>query len=289
LNRVRVKLENCHGIHELSAELDFRSSRAVAIYAPNGMMKTSFARTFADLAKDQPSTDHMFPDRPSSRAITDETGAEVSPQDVVVILSYDEEMGPTEATSTLLIDSQLRKEYEALQVDVLKAKADLLAALKTQAHTRRDVGRTLSLAFTSDDESFFVALLRVHEEISAQDITPYADVPYDVVFDDKVVALLRTRDFQAVLSDYITRYNELLDASTYFSREAFSYYNAANVTKSLADNKFFDASHSVLLRGDGAAEEISSHEDLAALIEAEKQKISEDAGLRKTLRTSKNS
>lgn len=224
----------------------------------------------------------MFPNRPSSREITDETGAEISPQDVVVILSYDEEMGPTEATSTLLVDSQLRKEYEALQVDVLKAKADLLTALKTQARTRKDVGRTVSLAFTSDDESFFVALLRVHEEVSAQDIAPYADVPYDTVFDDKVVALLKTPDFQAALSDYITRYNELLDASTYFSREAFSYYQAANVTKSLADNKFFDANHSILLRGGGSAEEIFSHEDLAGLIEKEKQKISEDSELRKT-------
>ncbi|WP_246398439.1 AAA family ATPase [Mycobacterium vicinigordonae] len=279
---MRVKIENCHGIHELSAEFDFRTSRAVAIYAPNGMMKTSFARTFADLAKDQPSTDRMFPDRPSSREIVDETGSEVSPQDVVVILSYDEEMGPTEATSTLLVDSQLRKEYEALQVDVLKAKADLLAALKMQSHTRKDVAQSLSRAFTSDDESFFVALLRVHEEVSAQDNAPYADVPYDVVFADKVLALLKTHDFQAALSDYITRYNELLDASTYFSREAFSYYNAANVTKSLADNKFFDANHSILLRGDGSAEEISSHQDLAALIESEKQKITEDAGLRKT-------
>lgn len=279
---MRVKLENCHGIHELNAEFDFRSSRAVAIYAPNGMMKTSFARTFADLVGHRPSSDHMFPDRPSSREITDETGADVSPDDVVVILSYDEEMGPTEATSTLLVDSQLRREYEALQVDVLKAKADLLSALKVQAHTRKDVEATLSLAFTSDDESFFVALLRVHEEVSTQENAPYADVPYDVVFDDKVVAFLRTQDFQAALADYITRYNELLDASTYFSREAFSYYNAANVTKSLADNKFFDANHSILLRGDGSTEEISSHRDLAALIANEKEKISEDADLRRT-------
>lgn len=52
--------------------LDFSDRHAVAIYAPSGTMKTSFARTFKDLAAGDDSVDRVFSDREFSRSITDE-------------------------------------------------------------------------------------------------------------------------------------------------------------------------------------------------------------------------
>ena len=45
-----IELKNCHGIRELDASFKFNTGSAAAVYAPNGTMKTSFARTLADLA-----------------------------------------------------------------------------------------------------------------------------------------------------------------------------------------------------------------------------------------------
>jgi hypothetical protein len=281
MRSLHIELVNCHGIRQLTADLPFRNSNATAIYAPNGMMKTSFARTFADFSDGVESADQMFPDRDSTRVITDEQGNSIIRDDVVVIVSYDEEMGPTEATSNLLVDKSLRTEYEVLQADIESARDELVAALKTQAGTRKDVERLVSDAFTSDSKSFFQALLRIENEVSI-DTEEFAGVPYDVIFDDKVVALLRTSEFRAALSEYVTRFNELLDSSTYFNRQTFNYYNAANVTKSLGDNGFFVAKHSVLLNSGESTEKISSQKDLLALIDGEKQRISEDAALRQT-------
>jgi hypothetical protein len=281
MRSLHIELVNCHGIRQLTADLPFRNSNATAIYAPNGMMKTSFARTFADFSDGIESADQMFPDRDSSRVITDEHGNSIVPNDVVVIVSYDEEMGPTEATSNLLVDKSLRTEYEGLQADIESARDELVTALKTQAGTRKDVERLVSDAFTSDSESFFQALLRIENEVKI-DTEEFAGVPYDVIFDEKVVALLRTSEFRATLSEYVTRFNDLLDSSAYFNRQTFNYYNAANVTKSLGDNGFFVAKHSVLLNSGESSEQISSQKDLLALIDGEKQKISEDAALRQT-------
>lgn len=279
---LKVDLANCHGIRHLTATIDFNAGNAAAIYAPNGTMKTSFARTFRDLSEGRDSRDNMFPARETTREITDETGSEVPPDDVVVILSYDEEVGPTEATSTLLVNAELRKEYEQLQEGVLDAADELLSVLKKQAKTRRDVARAISTTFTSDEDSFFTALVRIREELAEQEDAPFAEIPYDIVFHDKVLALLQREDFASALAEYVGRFNELLDASTFFSRHTFNYYNAANVTKSLADNGFFDASHSVTLRGAGDhSEEIANAKQLLALVEAEKQQISEDEELRK--------
>ena len=281
MKKLKVDLTNCHGIHRLDAEISFKDARTAAIYAPNGMMKTSFARTFSDLANGEDSSDHLFPDRVSERVITDQDGTPLTSDQVVVIVSYDEEMGPTAETSTLLVDKGLRDEYEGLQRGINESKSELVAALKVQAQTKKGVESTLSLAFTRDEESFFRALLRVEEEL-VDDAATYADLPYDTIFDDKVVALLRTKEFADTLADYVARFNDLLDASTYFSRDTFSYYNAETIAKSLGTNGFFEARHAIVLNSGDETQQLGSQKELADLIASEKQRISEDAALRKT-------
>lgn len=46
MDTLHVNLTNCWGIQSLEYEFDFRGNnkaRAYAVYAPNGMMKSSFA------------------------------------------------------------------------------------------------------------------------------------------------------------------------------------------------------------------------------------------------------
>ncbi|MCE3556209.1 AAA family ATPase [Pseudonocardia sp. RS11V-5] len=124
----------------------------------------------------------------------------------------------------------------------------------------------------------------MREEVAGQSGAPYSDVPYDVIFNDKVSPLLDRDDFKLALSEYTTRLNEILDNSNFFGREAFNYYNAGNVAKSLAENGFFDAKHEVVLHGgDGQQIEVSTKAQLEKMIKVEKEKISDDDALRKKL------
>ena len=281
MKTLTVALKNCHGIRELDAAFSFEKGNAVAVYAPNGTMKTSFARTFKDLAGSQETADHMFPTRETQRAVTDENGDDLDPNDVVVVLSYDEELGPTESTSTLLVNPELRKEYEGLQVDLLDARDELVAALKKQSGTKQDVASSLSRVFTQENDRFFEALVRITYEVEQLEDTRFADLPYDVLFNDKVDAVLRTPGVQSELAEYVTRLNELLDESTFFDRNTFTFYNATNVTKSLGDNGFFAAKHALLLFGEDEPRAVTSDADLKALIAEEKKRIADDDTLRK--------
>ena len=283
MKSLNVVLKNCHGIRELEASFSFEKGNAVAVYAPNGTMKTSFARTFRDLSAGRESADCMFPSRVSQRTVTDENGDELDPSDVVVVLSYDEDLGPTESTSTLLVNPELRKEYEGLQVDLLDARDQLVSALKAQSGTRQDVVKTLSRVFTQQDDRFFDALVRISYEVEQMEDSRLADLPHDLLFNDKVDAIVRSQALQAELARYVTRLNELLDESAFFSRATFSFYNASNVTKTLGDNGFFAANHSLLLHGDDAPRPVTSAADLEALIAEEKKRITEDDALRKRL------
>jgi hypothetical protein len=71
-----------------------------------------------------------------------------------------------------------------------------------------------------------------------------------------------------------------LAASTYFKKGIFNYYNAATIAKSLADNGFFDAKHTVNLNADEKIE-ITSQKQLEDVIAKEKERILTDKDLQK--------
>jgi energy-coupling factor transporter ATP-binding protein EcfA2 len=280
MNKLNVDLENCYGIKKLQMQFDFSKQMAYAIYAPNGVMKSSLAKTFKDVADATKSKDLIFTDRTCIRNITDENGVDLPKENVLVVLPYDEVFGHTEKTSTLLVDAKLRKEYEQLHIEIDKSKEMFLKALKEQSCSKKDLEKEISSTFTKSDDEFYRALIRVNDELQAQKDAPFADIKYDTIFDEKVLSLLGTKDFKTAIEEYIKKYNELLAASTYFRKGTFNYYNAATIAKSLADNGFFDAKHTVSLNADKNLE-ITSQKQLEELIAKEKEGISNDKDLRK--------
>lgn len=280
MKTLKVELENCYGIKKLKYDFDFSQNTSVAIYAPNGAMKSSLAQTFKDLADGAQSRDRIFPARASIRKITDENGAELPKDSVVVIQPYDEVFGHTTKTSTLLVDRVLREEYEKLHVEIDASKDVFLKALKAISGSKKNLEMEISSAFTSSEDEFFIALGRVQKELIEQKDSPFAAVKYDRIFDDKALALLGTKDFKLAIQQYTEKYNQLLAASMYFKKGTFNYYNATTIAKNLADNGFFNAKHTVRLNAE-KNREITNQTELVKLIEEEKQGITDDPELKK--------
>lgn len=280
MRTLKLDLEYCYGIRKLEQAFEFTRCKAVALYAPNGAMKSSLARTFQDIADKKKSSDRMFPDRPTKRSVLDENGAELDPESVLIIRPYDEDFGSSEKTSTLLVNSALRKEHQKLNEGIEDAKKVLLAALKDQSGSKKDLAAEISSTFTKTPEQFLIAINRVAAEVDEQPKAPFAEIPYDLVFDPKVVEMLQQEQVREALEDYIKRFNELIDQSQYFKRGTFTYYNADVIAKALADNGFFDAAHSIRLNS-GEKVEITSKKQLEELVKDEKEGISSDAELRK--------
>lgn len=280
MKTLTLRLENCYGIKKLDEKLDFSNAKAIAIYAPNGSMKTSLAQTFQDIAADTKSKDRIFPARNCTRVVKDENDADLPKESVLVVRPYEETLGHSAKTSTLLVNAKLRQEYEDLHAEIDAAKVAFLKALKDQSGSKRDLEKEISLAFTATDDKFYIALNRIKDEVANRPYAPLKDIPYDLIFDGKVQGFLETKDFKKAISDYIKKYNELLAASTYFKKGVFNYYNAAQIAKQLADNGFFAAKHSVNLNA-GEKKEITTQKELEDLIATEKDAISNDKDLRK--------
>ena len=279
--KLSIDLEHCYGIKKLKHEFDFSKRGAYAIYAPNGAMKSSLAKTFSDAANGRKASDKIFPLRISKSDIMDEAGATLPAESILVVLPYDEVLGHSPKTSTLLVNATLRKEYEQLHLTIDQAKDTFLKALKVQSGSKRDIEKEISLTFTPSDNQFYKALLRIYDEIIAQKETPFAKIQYDLVFDEKALEVLGAKDVKTALNTYIRKYNELIAASTYFKKGVFNYYNASTIAKNLADNGFFRAKHSIRLNADEAIN-IDNEQQLEQLIAKEKESISTDAALRKT-------
>jgi hypothetical protein len=279
MGRVKIDLENCYGIKKLQHEFDFSSHRVYAIYAPNGSMKSSLALTFKDFAVGDNPRDRLYPGRVSRCQITDENGNDVSRDRVVVLSPYERSEENTKNAAILLVNSTLREQYDHLHAETEKAKTLLIKELKKQSKSKRDVEAEISLAFTFAEGGFHLSLGRLEKELRDQGDTPYADLPYDIVFDDKVLEVLNDANVKGSLDTYISRYNELISASTYFRKGTFEYYNAAAIAKHLAEQGFFNAKHFVILNGKTRVE-ITSRTQLEDIIAAEKQQITTDAALR---------
>ena len=280
MKTLTINLENCYGIKKLAATLDFSTAKAIAIYAPNGSMKTSLAQTFEDIAAGAPSKDRIFPSRVCTRAVSDENGTDLPQDSVLIVRPYEETLGHTAKTSTLLVNTTLRKEYETLHAEIDAAKDAFLKSMKEQSGSKRDLEKELSLAFTPTDDKFYIALNRIKDEVASRPDSPLKDVPYDLIFDEKVQGFLDTKDFKTAIDAYIKKYNELLAASTYFKKGVFNYYNAAQIARHLAENGFFAAKHSVNLNA-SERKEITTQKELEDLIASEKDAIWNDKELRK--------
>lgn len=274
MEKLKLNLENCYGIKKLEKEFDFSSIATYAIYAPNGSMKTSLAKTFEDLSLARPSKDLIFPERITIRDIIKDGADQIDKEEVFVIKSYKENFS-SDKISTLLINKDLKSKYDGIHVGINEEKEKLLKELEVLSELKSgEVEREISQTFTDDNDSFFISLERIEKDIIDSSEPGFSDILYKEVFNEKVSGFLETEDFKEKIADYIKKYNELISASKYFRKGVFNHNNASTVAKNLMDNGFFEAEHFVSLSSKGEApKEIRTKKDLEQVIEEEKKAI----------------
>lgn len=280
MEKLIVELENCYGISKLSYTFDFAKGKEFSVYSPNGVMKTSFAKTFSDYSLGIDSSDMVFPDRTTKRSIMFRSGSVIDPSSVFVIEPYSKDY-KSERVSTLLVNAKLRAKYEEINRDIDEKKIVLLDKLRRSAGLRTDIEPLISKAFTNFENGFFKAMLRIKTEVLSDDGDEFKDVVYKSLFSDKIEKLLSSADIQRAISDYISRYDELLEKSRYFRKGSFNHTNAETIAKNLGSQGFFKANHSVNLVSGEERQEIKTLKELTAAIEQEKQIILTDPELTK--------
>ncbi len=272
MDELSIKLKNCYGINAFEHKFSFVKSNANLIYAPNGVMKTSLAKTFQRLAEGKEPEEKLYNRQPEYEIKLD--GVDITADEILVVQPFDPayESGNI---STLLVNSEQKAQYDAAYKEVLDAKQGLITKLNRLSKIKKeDIESQLADDFSCDNIFDALDILKGIEGGSDD----YAKLPYKTIFDDKVLGLLSEQSVSDSIQDYTARYNELLEQSSLFKKGKFNPGNASTVSKSLKKECFFDAEHKLLLNG--KAEPVSNQADFDALFEQESDAILGDGVLK---------
>lgn len=277
MKNLHINFEHCYGIKELEYKFDFTEKNTCIVYAPNGVMKTSFANTFKDYSAKKDSKDQIFQDRETVRIIQDELGNEIPPEDVFVIQPYDKDYS-TDKVMTLLVTKELKERYDKIYTEIEKYKSDFVTQLKSTSKST-DCEYELISTFKINEKT---DLLQILEEI-AVNITkdlPNYDFKYNDVFDKggKVAKFLN--EYRPSLDSYIKNYEDIIVNSEFFnkSNNTFGTLQASSLSKSIEDNSFFEAGHKLELRNNQSIVSASQYFDTMT---AEIEKVVNDPKLKK--------
>ncbi|RZK26531.1 MAG: phage infection protein [Flavobacterium sp.] len=254
MDNLKIDLQNCYGITSLKHDFDFSKCSAFVVYAPNGVMKTSFAKTFQNIAEFKSPSERIHNSPCSHKVLADESP--IKPEQIFVVNSYQDKYSPDDIITTLLVDEESKLEYDTIYTDILKKKNGLIAKLNRLSGIKKDeIERNILKDF--DDVELLTFLTKL--DLCDTDIS-YSDVQYATIFDKDVLEFLQKEDIVHNLEKYVEKYNQLLEESKYFSKGIFNPTRADAIAKSLKSENFFKAKHKLKLNGD--EDEIDSHEKL---------------------------
>lgn len=280
MDKVKIEFEHCYGVSSLTHEFDFSDKTAVLIYAPNGAMKTSFAKTFKDIGSGAETTDRVYPERESFRKVSLADNSEISPEAVFVVEPYDSSY-ESGRVSSLLVNRDLKTEYDKILKDIDKKVSELIDPMKKTSGIKRELDELLSQTFSRRSDNLLKALERVRTEVIEEEIdSSLEQVPYNLIFNDKVEKLLSSPEVKTALDEYTNNYERLVSQSRFFRRGVFNHYQANEIAKQLKNHGFFKADHKVFLNDGSVETEVTSEDELQELIANELASIFEDTELK---------
>lgn len=281
MNILSIELENCFGIGKLNQNFNFEESNSLIIYAPNGTMKTSFAKTL-DLVsrgdnKDIPK-DYVYNRKSKYKILCD--GKPINPNSILVINAEDSTFDAADKITSFIASTELKDKYDSLYKEINNAKGDLLKKLKQISKSNDCEGEYVGSFRENTNDTFLDILIKNNSELS--DNNKAITFKYNDVFDTKGNVKKFLDKNEAILEDYINNYNDIISNSRLFkinSDNSFGTYQANEIIKSIEDNAYFEAGHIFILE-DGT--EIKNFQELKTLYEQEIEKIFADEKLKKS-------
>ena len=279
MKTLKIDFENCNGISKLKYEFDFSKKRVYSIYSPNGVMKTTFARTFIDLIKGDSPCDKIYPDREPKCLITEHDGSDIILDQVFVIENYIDKY-QSEKMSTLLVNDKLKTDYENAHKAISDKKSLFYKELQKLAGLKRTVNIENTICDDFENKDIYNLFESLESEIIDNSDSIYSSIIYNKIFNEKAYGFLKSGELKNQIQGYIKKYDELLLNSKYL-KKGFNHFNAFTVQKSLKDNGFFAANHSINLAGDTESRKIDNEKDLLEVINHEIEEVMGNEELKK--------
>ncbi len=252
MEKININLQNCFGIEHLTAAFDFTKDNVVAIYARNGLMKTSFSKTFKKIQEEKVSEirDEIFNEDGIANVIVD--GESVSATDVFVINSYENSYESSNITS-LLVNEEVKNKINS----VLKLKDNFLKTLEKKSGLK--IAKTLGGKKIFELEPVIVKdlgysedsfLLNLTEILTLENSYNCSDIIYSSIFDESVLKKIKSSNFQSKIHEFTMKSNEIYENYNFLEKGNLTLPKLKDVLKVLEKDKYFVKNNSLILDGE---------------------------------------
>jgi hypothetical protein len=277
---LKLDWHNCYGIKCLNHEFDFSEGNHIhLVYAPNGTMKTSFAKTMKYLSGQDKTKPHDQLHENEIAKYSIIIDKEQVQKDNLFVINGDDDIDSSASFVNFLASTELKNKYDEIYKKLMKEKDALMSKLKSCSEST-DCEKEIIGTFAQDNnDSIFSILERLNSKV--KDGLQLFKFKYNDVFDKNgAVAdfILKNKDD---LQDYITNYGNLLETSKFYRSvdgHTFGTYQANQLLDNVSDGNYFGVKHKMILQ-DGT--EINTHEELQQIMANEQDKVINDEGLRK--------
>ena len=280
MQKLHINLENCYGIKKLEHEFDFSECKTFVIYAPNGVMKTSFAKTFNDVGNGKKPCDQVDETlTPVYNLFIDDSTNQINAEEICVIEPYNKKaLDSGDKILTLLADDKTKNEYLTIFEEIEALKKSTLPSLKKISGSGNYEAEIIETFSHLDKKNIFELLEAISNDIEASKDS--FSFKYNDVFDKGGKVKKFLADNFELLKQYIEKYNDLISKSDFFGKNTdhiFGTTEAKILGKSLEGDEYFTAGHKLVLRTHG---DISAKSKLSEVIDEEIAKVFDDKELK---------
>lgn len=279
MNTLKLEMENCYGIQKMQQVIDFSNNNVAVIYAPNGTMKSSFAKTF-EAIRDGKTVEEKVYGCKSKYLITDEVATPISPESIMVINPFDE--NAYENQGTLMANELLRRQYIQIYKSIDQSKEAMFgkikALLKYSSRSSFDAESNMLNDWGYTKKDLFLCLKDIEAKLHDSELQcslKKEELDYNTLFNSKVYSMVTSGKTSELIEEYEKKYSELLEKSLYMQKGVIDHNNYANISESLENNGFFGAKNEIrLVAKDGSTSVmLRTQEELNELIKKEKEQV----------------
>lgn len=250
------KFNNVYGIRELK-NTDLINGNTL-IYAPNGVMKTSFSDGLRDIISGDMPKDVFTNPNIISEFELENNGVIVSSNDsnftidafVFNVNDYNNDIFSDPRIGSLVMSNSLKVKYKTILDKYLKVKNDFNLLISKDVLGRKKVDENdfnfLSNIFGSND---FVKVLEGLPNLNEYTDEYYGKIAYLDLFNEKVEAIISSSEFIDKCNNYNSYIDIELDQEVFNS--GFSFDSLQKILKEFKTNNFFKAGHKVSLKSKG--------------------------------------
>lgn len=293
MNTLSLDIKNCNGIHNFQCDINLNRKndkrKLAIIYAPNGTMKSSLAKTFDSYSHGNDIGKYVFDDIQSCDIKFDGKSIVLGGMDIYV---FDPGIDSKTIIDPVLVsDNSLQEQYAEITRDIRQRKDNLLTSIKNEVGFSKNTKvNVIEQNLVSDFEyrkpdifglfAVIKGLLESPDMIFSFDIS---DLKYSVLFSKNVIKFFIDRENVKLAEDYEKRYQKLLEESNYLGQGGFDHANLNNVGAELSKNKFFKADGKIVLHGRNGEEKVfATDAEINNFLEEEKRRIAESDEIKTT-------